>query len=379
MWGTNFDQSAHVLIGKRSEASEPFPGLEKDGEIKSVPKQRTYSCGNKGSFRILTEKSNPEVLPCIKPPHKCSGGTRNGLPCVGDQNIGHTCPSGGVCLPDWCDTPAWWQARKKLADFPNHCKDLQAQTCPGGTGEVACDPCPLQCKPNWYTKYESSLKICSVEELQCELIAEGGRFNVMVELAGQESNWTDCSDAVIDCAKRTCGTVCANGPNAGMLCDGSGSDKICQGGTENDGTKCPSGPSQCGSLLTGKCDVQCPIGACPPGKTCTGEPGACVSEESYCDQNDPLIQYQCARGCFEFRGRALMIIFDKNREPSASVLSGNPLVKQPHIALIDDLGKKVIEPSIYATWDSNVKTGESVKVEVERIDMPASAGGTLNP
>ena len=74
-----------------------------------------------------------------------------------------------------------------------------------------------------------------------------------------------------------------------------------------------------------------------------------------------------------------MIIFDKNREPSASVLSGNPLVKQPHIALIDDLGKKVIEPSIYATWDSNVKTGESVKVEVERIDMPASAGGTLNP
>ena len=27
----------------------------------------------------------------------------------------------------------------------------------------------------------------------------------------QESDWTDCSDAVIDCSRRTCGMVCAYG------------------------------------------------------------------------------------------------------------------------------------------------------------------------
>lgn len=104
------------------------------------------------------------------------------------------------------------------------------------------------------------------------------------------------------------------------------------------------------------------------GALCRGEEGACESEEAYCDR--PENTAECRRGCFEVRGRALTIIFDKNREPSEQIGSGVPLVKQPLIVLIDDLGKAVIPPSIYSPWNDNEKLGEIVEVSISRIDLP---------
>ena len=95
--------------------------------------------------------------------------------------------------------------------------------------------------------------------------------------------------------------------------------------------------------------------------------GECESELSYCDRLEN--EQECARGCFEFRGRALMLIFDRNREPSAQMSSGNPLVKQPVMVLIDDLGKAVIQPSIYSPYNDLDKTGEKALVSVSRIDV----------
>ena len=76
----------------------------------------------------------------------------------------------------------------------------------------------------------------------------------MVTLARQESNWTDCSDAVIACSSRQCSTVCQNGPNAGKACT-TGTSHVCQGGTERDGTFCTkANPSECGQMREGMCE-----------------------------------------------------------------------------------------------------------------------------
>ena len=212
-------------------------------------------------------------------------------------------------------------------------------------------------------------------------------------LTGQESDWGDCSDADIECSKRTCTSVCKNGPRVRQPCttgkattcqvplhiyvsssysydmhvSSSSYDmhvSTCQGGTERDGQFCknPAAPVECGDIAfqkklktsapVGKCDWECPPGDCPPGQTCTGEPGACESELSYCDRVEN--EKECMRSCFEFRGRATMIIFDRNRQPSEQMLSGLALVKQPVIALIDDLGKAVILPSIYSPYNDQV-------------------------
>ena len=168
--------------------------------------------------------------------------------------------------------------------------------------------------------------------------------------------------------------VCANGPRVGKVCT-NGQANVCQGGTERDGTFCDPSKNlveQCGAMGSGRCGPECPPGPCPAGKECSGADYACESELSFCDREENLAV--CARGCFEFRGRALMIIFDRNKEPSESVGSGQPLVKQPTIALIDDLGKAVIPPSIYSPWDDQKKQGSLVKVSLFRLDSPASAG-----
>ena len=106
----------------------------------------------------------------------------------------------------------------------------------------------------------------------------------MVTLARQESNWTDCSDAVIACSSRQCSTVCQNGPNAGKACT-TGTSHVCQGGTERDGTFCTkANPSECGQMREGMCEWECRAGDCPEGYMCKGEPGECQSEEAYCDR-----------------------------------------------------------------------------------------------
>jgi len=227
VYGTNFDSASTVLIGKRPGRGyfdydnwvegKPLP-LE--GDL-AAPSPWFYNCTVIGSFYTnITESADT----CYEPPKVCSGGLADKEPCVGDIGEGGSCP-GGVCTPDWCSAPEWWGARKRLDLFPEHCIDRTRETC--ASGEVACDPCSLMCQENSYTKYQSAHKVCSVELLKCELPAEGGRFNVMVELAGQESDWADCSDAVIECSKRTCTTVCQNGPRVGTSCT-NGNSLVCQ-------------------------------------------------------------------------------------------------------------------------------------------------------
>ena len=379
VFGTNFDYRSNVYIGKRTGRTvidyDPWS-----------PDQ-FYDCGMPGTFYINSTES-PD--PCYEPPKVCKGGADHGRPCVGDQAVGDTCGAGARCEADWCGTPEWWGARKSMQEFPEHCLDKEKQMC--DNGQVACDPCSLMCLDNWYTKYQSAHKVCSIELLKCELPAEGGRFNLMVELAGQESDWGDCSDADIECSKRTCTSVCKNGPRVRQRCT-TGKATTCQGGTERDGQFCknPAAPVECGDMAflkrlkpsapVGKCDWECPPGECPPGQTCTGQPGACESELSYCDRVEN--EKECMRSCFEFRGRAIMIIFDRNRQPSEQMLSGMALVKQPVIALIDDLGKAVILPSIYSPYNDQDKTGEKTIVKVSRIDVSNAGidralGGELN-
>jgi hypothetical protein len=102
---------------------------------------------------------------------------------------------------------------------------------------------------------------------------------------GTDLGWgcKDCSDADIECSKRTCTTVCQNGPRVGQSCT-VGTAYVCQGGTERDGQFCPdpAAPTECGSMRQGTCDWECPPGDCPPGETCSGEAGECESELSYC-------------------------------------------------------------------------------------------------
>ena len=78
---------------------------------------------------------------------------------------------------------------------------------------------------------------------------------------GTDLGWgcKDCSDADIECSKRTCTTVCQNGPRVGQSCT-VGTAYVCQGGTERDGQFCPdpAAPTECGSMRQGTCDWECP-------------------------------------------------------------------------------------------------------------------------
>ena len=170
VYGTNFDITATTLLGKR-----PGRAYNDYDDWRLL-----YDCGVAGTFYINTTMS-PDT--CYEPPKTCRGGADNGKPCTGDSLVGDSCAVGGLCMADWCSTPDWWGARRDLATSPTHCDGRVKQECGGGV--VACDPCSLLCPPNWYTKYASAHKICSVELLKCELPAEGGRFNVMVALASQ--------------------------------------------------------------------------------------------------------------------------------------------------------------------------------------------------
>ncbi|EKX36449.1 hypothetical protein GUITHDRAFT_145719 [Guillardia theta CCMP2712] len=232
IFGINFDAVSKVKVGKRPSASGGWQA------------ERTYDCFIPGTFYINSTTS-PE--PCYEPPKKCVGGLRDGLACV-DTRLNTDCEGGGLCTPDWCSTPVWWGARGDKSLNPSLCASKSFVQCSSNPNDIACDPCSLMCPTNWYTKYESAHKICSVERLQCELPAEGGRFNVMVELAGQESQWVDCTNPVIDCSKRVCGNICMNGPNVGQSCT-TGPTPVCQGGTQRDSTVCtPQNPVECGAM-----------------------------------------------------------------------------------------------------------------------------------
>ena len=150
----------------------------------------------------------------------------SGIPCLGDAepkpapwSAGNSCPGGGVCLPDWCTTKRSWGAiitGDEIDELNGQCKGKQAQTCAEITTgteksqQIACDPCKLMCEnlgPEWYTKYTAPLKVCSFEQLMCELPAEGGRFNLMVKLSQQEISWT-CYLIYDDVCVRVCVCVC---------------------------------------------------------------------------------------------------------------------------------------------------------------------------